>query len=137
MLLLGVVLNSQPAVLFGTSEPKLLMSNQTLSDFTQQNSTITQQNSTMIMPVEQTLVKSTGLGIFFAIVAALGNSINGISTNQLTDPNTKESRVPTMVCVWYTGLTNLPLCFLFYFFDGKSRLLHFQVTYIPLYSCEF
>ena len=122
MLLLGVVLNSQPAVLFGTSVPKLLMSNQTLSD-------VTQQNSTMIMPVEQTL-KSTGWGIFFAIVAALGNSINGISTNQLTDPITKESRVPTMVCVWYTGLTNLPLCFLFYFFDGKSRLLHFQVTYI-------
>ena len=125
MLLLGVVLNSQPAFLFGTSEPKLLMSNQTLSD-------VTQQNSTMIMPVEQTLKStgSAGWGIFFAIVAALGNSINGISTNQLTNPITKESRVPTMVCVWYTGLTNLPLCFLFYFFDGKSRLLHFQVTYI-------
>ena len=81
MLLLGVVLNSQPAILFGTKIPELLMSNQTLSD-------VTQQNSTMTMPEEQTL-KSTGWGIFFAIVAALGNSINGISTNQLTDPITK------------------------------------------------
>ena len=122
MLLLGVVLNSQPAFLFGTKVPELLMSNQTLSN-------VTQQNSTMIMPEEQTLksTSSAGWGIFFAIVAALGNSINGISTNQLTNPITKESRVPTMVCVWYTGLTNLPLCFLFYFFDGKSLLLHFQV----------
>ena len=123
MLLLGVVLNSQPAFLFGTKVPELLMSNQTLSD-------VTQQNSTMIMPEEQTLKSTAGWGIFFAIVAALGNSINGISTNQLTNPITKESRVPTMVCVWYTGLTNLPLCFLFYFFDGKSLLLHFQVIYI-------
>ena len=125
MLLLGVVLNSQPTFLFGTKVPELLMSNQTLSD-------VSQQNSTMIMPEDQILksTDSAGWGIFFAIVAALGNSVNGISTNQLTDPSTKESRVPTMVCVWYTGLTNLPLCFLFYFFDGKSRLLHFQVTYI-------
>ncbi len=85
MLMSGVILVTQPAFLFPV--PELLMSsNQTLQSIT---------NISEVTQVFGIEISNTTIGVCFAILASICNSINGITTNQLKDTVDPESGVIT------------------------------------------